>query len=311
VLLLARGRRARRRELPAGESPFERAELLVLGLLGLATLSAAGFINEYALDADTQLLGLALGLSLAFLAAACVVAGKTFIPSDEEAELYANEPDERTQQEVVELVHEADRPLTRKRLLATAATGAGLTLGAALVVPLASLGPVLGTGALYDTPWRAGRRLVGREGKPISVDELAVDGFLSAFAEGASRKDIGSALIVVRLREDELDLPEERRAWAPEGILAFSKICTHAGCAVAMFRTPLYPPTSPSPALVCPCHYSTFDPRVGGKVIFGPAGRDLPQLPLRIDSDGHLAAGGNFSGPVGPSWWGVRLDDAR
>jgi len=74
-----------------------------------------------------------------------------------------------------------------------------------------------------------------------------------------------------------------------------------------MFRYPLYAPHAPGPALVCPCHYSTFDPATGGDVLFGPAGRPLPQLPLQIDGEGNLRAGGNFSGPVGPSWWGVRM----
>jgi ubiquinol-cytochrome c reductase iron-sulfur subunit len=46
-------------------------------------------------------------------------------------------------------------------------------------------------------------------------------------------------------------------------------------------------------------------------VIFGPAGRPLPQLPLFVDSRGGLRAAGNFSGPVGPSWWGVRSKTPR
>jgi len=65
-------------------------------------------------------------------------------------------------------------------------------------------------------------------------------------------------------------------------------------------------PRASKPALVCPCHYSTFDPATGGSVIFGPAGRKLPMLPLEIDAQGFLRAKGNFDGPVGPSWWGVR-----
>ncbi|MGH2833495.1 MAG: ubiquinol-cytochrome c reductase iron-sulfur subunit, partial [Solirubrobacteraceae bacterium] len=90
------------------------------------------------------------------------------------------------------------------------------------------------------------------------------------------------------------------------GILAYSRICTHAGCAIELYRKPRFPVVEPKPALVCPCHYSTFDPATGASVIFGPAGRPLPQLPLMIDSDGHLAAAGDFSGRVGPAWWGVR-----
>jgi ubiquinol-cytochrome c reductase iron-sulfur subunit len=106
-------------------------------------------------------------------------------------------------------------------------------------------------------------------------------------------------------------LPAARDGWAPDGIVAYSKICTHAGCAIALYRKPTFPATQPGPALVCPCHYSTFDVTNGGAVLFGPAGRPLPQLPLEIDNAGQLRAGGNFSGAVGPSWWGVRNHGAR
>jgi ubiquinol-cytochrome c reductase iron-sulfur subunit len=73
-----------------------------------------------------------------------------------------------------------------------------------------------------------------------------------------------------------------------------------------MYRVPTFAPDEPKPALVCPCHYSTFDPASGGAVQIGPAGRPLPMLPLEIDGSGHLRAKGNFNEAVGPSWWGVR-----
>ena len=110
----------------------------------------------------------------------------------------------------------------------------------------------------------------------------------------------------MHLNPSSLDLPSGRDDWAPDGLVAYSKICTHAGCAVSLARQPLYPPQSPKPALVCPCHYSTFDPAKGADVIFGPAGRALPQLPLSIDSAGNLLAGGELSGDVGPSWRSAR-----
>jgi ubiquinol-cytochrome c reductase iron-sulfur subunit len=75
---------------------------------------------------------------------------------------------------------------------------------------------------------------------------------------------------------------------------------------VSLFRYPLYEPTSDAPALVCPCHYSTFDVRRAAKVTLGPAGRPLPQLPLRIDGRRQLVAGGPLSGSVGPAWWGTQ-----
>jgi ubiquinol-cytochrome c reductase iron-sulfur subunit len=113
--------------------------------------------------------------------------------------------------------------------------------------------------------------------------------------------------VLVREDPSTLRLPPERRGWAtPEGIVAYSKICTHAGCAIALYRSPNYQPTSDPPGLACPCHYSVFDPRTGGTVVSGPAGRGLPQLPLIVDPAGELRAGGGFSGPIGPSWWNVR-----
>src|SRR5205823_1949415 len=117
-------------------------------------------------------------------------------------------------------------------------------------------------------------------------------------------------VVLVRLPKQELKLPPENRGYDADGIVGCSKICTHAGCAISLYRSPLFQPAEPRPALVCPCHYSTFDPADGGTVTFGPAGRKLPMLPLFVDRAGHLRAAGNFDGPVGPSWWGVRMRKA-
>jgi ubiquinol-cytochrome c reductase iron-sulfur subunit len=141
---------------------------------------------------------------------------------------------------------------------------------------------------------------------PIRALDLEAGSFLTAFAEGGNKRQLADSVVVVRVEPTKLDLPPERRGWAPRGILAYSKVCTHAGCAVNLFRKPLYPPRAPGPALVCPCHYSTFDVRRGAHVIFGPAGRPLPQLPLAIDAERHLVAAGGLSGPPGPAWSGVR-----
>jgi ubiquinol-cytochrome c reductase iron-sulfur subunit len=148
---------------------------------------------------------------------------------------------------------------------------------------------------------------VNEAGEPYRADEIEEGTFYTAFAEGADKEALASSLVVVRLPKSELDLPPENAGYDANGIVAFSKICTHAGCAIALYRKPMYAPTDPKPALVCPCHYSTFEPQTGGKVIFGPAGRKLPMLPLAIDGRGVLRAKGNFDSPVGPSWWGVRM----
>jgi ubiquinol-cytochrome c reductase iron-sulfur subunit len=168
------------------------------------------------------------------------------------------------------------------------------------------MGPVLDTESFYASPWRRGRRLVDEDGKPYKAGDIEAESFYTAFPEAAYREELAAPVVVVRVDPSELELPAGREGWAPQGIVAFSKICTHAGCAVALYRKPRFPQAEPSPALVCPCHYSTFNPARGAEVTFGPAGRPLPQLPLIVDSAGELRAGGDFSEPVGPAFWGVR-----
>ena len=294
--------------------PERRAEAAVIVLLLLAALCAGAFIAFFAIDslpAHTQLLGLALGGSLAFIAAALIVAGRRLVPVEELEEGYP-EPEHPEEQEAIEcMVQESGTRITRKRLLTGAAAAAGGTLGVAALAPALSLGPALDVDPLYRTPWRRGRRLVDEDGAPMKAADVELKVFYTAFPEGADHDQLGAPLIVVRLNPLDVKLPPGRDGWAPEGIVAYSKICTHAGCAIALYRAPLFRPPEPRPAMVCPCHYSTFDPARGAKVLFGPAGRPLPQLPLMIDRRGGLRASGNFSGPVGPSWWGVRSKKPR
>jgi quinol---cytochrome c reductase iron-sulfur subunit len=300
----------RERILPL-EPPNPRSELAVIALLFAAALFAVGFIVVYALDGlshQTQFLGLALGLSLACIAAALVVVAKRLVPEEQLEEDYPP-AHPAASDEIAQIVEESDDRFTRKRLIVVAAGAAGSALGLAAITPALSLGPALNPAVLRRTPWQAGRRLVDERGRPIRADDIDFKTFYTAFPERADPEDLGAPLVVVRLDPAALALPAGRANWAPEGILAYSKICTHAGCAIALFRTPLFPPAEPKPALVCPCHYSTFDPAAGGAVLFGPAGRPLPQLPLRIGSGGVLEAAGDFSGPIGPSWWGVRMGE--
>jgi ubiquinol-cytochrome c reductase iron-sulfur subunit len=313
VLLLGRRRRAaalrpRERIVPPG-GPDRRAEVGIFLLLLAAAVCGAAFPVVYAVDSipnQTQFLGLSLGLSLAFLSAASVGIAKRLVVTEEIEEEYPP-PEHPSEQEALDqLVAESGDRFTRRRLIVLGGGAAGTALGVALVTPAASLGPVFHMAPFFRTPWRRGRLLVDEDGKALLADDIDEESFYTAFPAGADREQLGAPLVVVRLPVSQLRLPGDRKGWAPGGILAFSKICTHAGCAIALYRKPTFPPTEPRPALVCPCHYSTFDPARGGDVIFGPAGRPLPQLPLIVDDSGRLRAGGNFSGAVGPSWWGVR-----
>jgi ubiquinol-cytochrome c reductase iron-sulfur subunit len=309
LLLLLIGRRPRK-PVPEPVQKEPRAELAAILLLGCATLCAVAFVAIYALDrlpSQTQLLGAAIGLSFLFVAAALTVTAKRLVPDEELEDDYpvAEHPDE--QERIEALVEASGSKLTRRRLFKLSLGAAGGALGVALITPAASLGPVLDIDPFYGTPWKKGRRLVDEHGRPWRADDIEENDFYTAFPEGADKEELGSSLVVVRLKPSEI---KSNKSYAAHGIVAFSKICTHAGCAISLYRAPLFPPAEPKPALVCPCHYSTFDPANAGAVTFGPAGRKLPMLPLEIDGSGHLRAAGNFDGPVGPSWWGVRMRKA-
>jgi ubiquinol-cytochrome c reductase iron-sulfur subunit len=104
------------------------------------------------------------------------------------------------------------------------------------------------------------------------------------------------AVLLIRLRPEDFNLDDERLSWTHEGIIAFSKICSHMGCAVALYE-------QQTKHLLCPCHQSTFDVTRAAKVIFGPAARPLPQLAITVDEEGYLVAQAPFNEPVGPSFW--------
>lgn len=322
VLLLGRGRPGPEKdvsrivpELP----PNPAAELAVLILLGLSSVSAVGFVLVYAfashLPAVNQLLGLTLGGSLLLLAAALIVVGRKLVPTEEIVEPYPPFEHPGEQQVLTEVLDESGSSFTRGRLFKLGLLGTGGALGLAFLAPAVSFGPLFQIRQFLGTPWRRGRRLVDEQGKPYKASDIERDNFYLAFPEGTPEQDqeeMGASLLLIRLPPSELRLPPQLRHYpADGGILAYSRICTHAGCAIELYRSPLFQPDEPKPAFVCPCHYSTFDPATGGTVIFGPAGRALPMLPIYVDAKGHLRAKGNFDGPVGPSWWGVRMYKAN
>ncbi len=291
-------------ELEVGSN--RRAENLVLVLFLCTMVAAVGFIVFYTVYPSTQYLGLCLGLALLFMGIAFAVAGKLVVPQEKAAEDYHGYGDAEVQEEVSELVRDGGAGVSRRRLLVGTAGTAGATVGVAALFPVASLGPRV-EDYLSTTPWKRGRRVVDSEGVPLKPEDVAVGTFRLAFPEGASRAQLGAPVNVIKEPLEELDVGPELLAVMPEGVMAFSRICPHAGCAVATYRYPLYEPTfNGPPAFVCPCHYSTFAVRQGGKLIFGPAGRDLPILPLGLNAQRELIALGDFVDRIGPSWGGVR-----
>jgi ubiquinol-cytochrome c reductase iron-sulfur subunit len=193
------------------------------------------------------------------------------------------------------LTEEVGPVLGRRSLLVKLLAGAGGALGLALLLPVLSLGPAPGR-SLFVTPWARGKRVVDENGQPVTVDTVPEDGFLTVFPEGSEGAADAQALLI-HVRPGSLRLPPERMAGVAEGALvAYSKICTHAGCPVGLYR-------AESQSLICPCHQSQFDVSDGAKPFFGPAARPLPQLPLGVDDQGVLIAQGDFTEPVGPAFW--------
>jgi ubiquinol-cytochrome c reductase iron-sulfur subunit len=281
-----------------------RAETLVAVLLLLAGSCGFGFTAIYAAAGNnTQLLGLAMGLTLALLAAAAIVAGKLVVPQETHVEERGPLLEEAQTEEVVGMIEEGGEGISRRVLLTGAGGLAGAGLVTALVTPTASLGPTLN--GIHSTQWKRGVRLVDDTGKPYKPEDIELGTFYTALPDHGDPDHFDAGLVMVKLTPRYLHLPAERRDWAPQGIVAYSKICPHAGCAISLYRYPTYQPTSVGPAFTCPCHYSTFSPGEGGRLIFGPAGRSLPQLPLMIDADGYVAAAGPFHEDIGPSWWNV------
>jgi ubiquinol-cytochrome c reductase iron-sulfur subunit len=261
-----------------------RAETVVAALLGLAAVFALAFTVVYiAVSGDTQLLGIALGGSLCLMAAACIVAGKLVVPQETAVQPRDRLLDEPQTEAVIEVIESGGEGISRRALLMGAGGVAGAAFVTAAATPLASLGPTLND--FHKTPWARGIRLVDDQGQPYRAEEIQLGSFYTALPEHSDPEAFGAGILVVRLPESYIHLPSARREWAPEGILAYSKICPHAGCAISLYRYPTYAPTSQVPAFTCPCHYSTFLPGEGGRLVFGPAG------PFHED--------------VGPSWWGV------
>jgi ubiquinol-cytochrome c reductase iron-sulfur subunit len=132
---------------------------------------------------------------------------------------------------------------------------------------------------------------------PVHAGDIPVDSLVTVFPEDA----VGSAdsqTLLIRVPPELLRLDPSRAGWAPDGYVAYSKICTHAGCPVGLYR-------ATERKLICPCHQSTFDVLTGATPVFGPAARALPQLPIRLQPDGTFVATDDFAEPVGPSFWNM------
>ena len=159
---------------------------------------------------------------------------------------------------------------------------------------------------LKQTMWDKGVRLVrDPDGVPLRASDVVLgsavhvipDGLTDLGHEGGMLEEKAKAIVLLlRLRPEQLTEAEDRKDWSYNGIVAYSKVCTHVGCPVALYEQQTH-------HLLCPCHQSQFDVTDHAKVIFGPASRPLPQLPITVDDEGYLVAQSDFTEPVGPSFW--------
>ena len=250
-------------------------------------------------------IGLGMAFGLFFIGIGAVHWAKTLMPDQEviaQRHEFKSEPQDRdafvkAAKEGAELAGLGRRPLIKRTLI-----GAAALAGLPAVLMLRDLGPLPGK-ELEKTNWKSGTRLVTDPGdRPIKASDLEVGAVAQVLPEllpGQKRtlEDIGKdAVLLIRLRPAEFQLNEERLSWTHEGIIAFSKICSHMGCAVALYE-------QTTKHLLCPCHQSTFDVTRAAKVIFGPAARPLPQLAITVDAEGNLIAKQPFTEAVGPSFW--------
>lgn len=266
---------------------MNRAERIIAISLIVAALGSIGFIVAYATGGDHTFEGSALVLAAAGFAAAALGWSFGIIPHEQVVDLREEYPSPRSERRDEQLeVRRVWGEVSRKRALLPLLYAALGVFGMALVVPLRSLGPALG-GTLFHTKWRRGVRLVREDGSPVRAGDLNVDSVVTVFPEGA----VGDALSQTVL----IRLPDEL-AESVQGYIAYSKVCTHAGCPVALYRRA-------AKELMCPCHQSVFDVVENGAVVSGPADRALPRLPIAVGGDEYLIATGDYPEPVGPGFW--------
>ena len=262
-----------------------RNDRTIAACLWLSIVGAVLFVVSYCTGGNHTYEGLSLALAAAGLCGAGCGWAFCILPEERVVDERALRQARRDSEDLV-ILSSSKHELTRKNVLTRMLYTALGFFGVALAVPLRSLGPALGADA-FHSKWRRGLRLQREDGTFVNANDLNVDSVVTVFPEGAVG-DAEAQTVLIRL-------PSLIPGTA-NGFAAYSKVCTHAGCPVALYR-------AAAKQLYCPCHQSAFDVVGDGNVVSGPADRSLPRLPIEIRSDGYLYASGDFNAPVGPSFW--------
>jgi ubiquinol-cytochrome c reductase iron-sulfur subunit len=302
------------------EKAAKRAERQVAMLFGISMIATVIFMVAYfAVPQDAYgfvpgigqaslsnlALGVPLGVSLLCIGLGAVHWARTLMPDVETSEdRHPQRSSDEARTDAVQTIAGGGTAaqLGRRPLLKYSLAGALALVALPPVVQLAgSLGPAPGAG-LSTTFWRKGMRLMrDPEMTPIKASDITLGSVFHVMPEGIDKaehylEEKAKAAVILIGIDPKLIKDAKEREWAYQGIVAYSKICTHVGCPVGLYERRTH-------HLLCPCHQSTFDVTEDCKVIFGPANRPLPQLRITVDADGYLVAATPFREAVGPSFW--------
>ncbi|MFJ7072715.1 Rieske 2Fe-2S domain-containing protein [Streptomyces sp. NPDC098781] len=302
------------------ERAARRSERTVALLFTVSMLATVGFIASYVaiphdksifvfpighLNALNFALGLTLGAALFCIGAGAVHWARTLMSDVEVADdrhAIAAEPEVKAKVMADFKQGAKESALGRRKLIRNTMFGALALFPLSGIVLLRDLGPLPGT-KLRHTLWSKGKLLVNMNtNEPLRPSDVAVGSLTFVKPEGLEEHDhdfqneiAKAALMIVRIQPDDIK-DKQSYEWSHEGILAYSKICTHVGCPISLYEQQTH-------HVLCPCHQSTFDLADGARVIFGPAGHALPQLRIGVNDEGYLEALGDFEEPVGPAFW--------
>lgn len=271
------------------------ATAFVVGTIGAVVFAVVYVAPDLVPGGQTQWLGGALTVAVGGIGVGLIVWAHGLMPQGpevEEREFPA--PDPSARQRLVATFERQSEAIGRRSLLGRLLLLAAGVTGVAALFPIRSLGRSPFP-ERTRTGWREGLRLVTETGEPVHVDDLEVNSILTVFPEGRIQ-EADSQAVLLRVPPDILRPLEGREDWTPQGYVAYSKLCTHAGCPVGLYEVE-------SQRLFCPCHQSAFDVLEAAAPRFGPATRALPQLPLAVNEAGELIARGDFDKPVGPGFW--------
>ncbi|MFE4638774.1 Rieske 2Fe-2S domain-containing protein [Streptomyces sp. NPDC056773] len=302
------------------ERAAKRSERTVALLFTLSMLATIAFIASFVIlpvdkivyifpigkvSALNFALGVSLGAALFCIGAGAVHWARTLM-SDVEVAAERHEiaaPPEVKAQVLQDFADGArESAIGRRPLIRNTMFGALALLPLSAVVILRDLGP-LPEDKLRKTIWAKGKMLINQNTmEPLRPEDIVVGSLTFAMPEGLEEdahdfqvQIAKAALMIVRIQPENIKDKKELE-WSHDGIVAYSKICTHVGCPISLYE-------QQSHHVLCPCHQSTFDLSDGARVIFGPAGHALPQLRIGVNDEGFLEALGDFEEPVGPSFW--------